>query len=77
MQINANTPSLTAAPSAQTVTSKAQTNATPANVSPPVSDTVTLSAEAKAKLATEQQASLATGSTVTPLGSGWGNEPPK
>ena len=78
MQINLNTPSTAATSTAQTVAPTAPAKTTTNDVSPSASDTVTLSAEAKAKLAAElQQESKASGPTVTTLGGGWGNEPPK
>ena len=77
MQINLNTPNTAATSTAQTVAPAAQAKTT-TTTAPSTADTVTLSAEAKAKFASElQQESKATGPTVTTLGGGWGNEPPK
>ncbi|MBU0914128.1 MAG: hypothetical protein KKF22_16470 [Gammaproteobacteria bacterium] len=77
MQINLNTPNTAATSTTQTVVPAAQTKTT-TTAAPSAADTVTLSAESKAKLAAElQQEAKAAGPTVTTLGSGWGNEPPK
>lgn len=73
MQVNTsllNTLGTPVASSATTAT--AASTVTPAATAASTSDTVTLSEEAKAKLAAEQTKS---GTSVTTLG-GWGNEPP-
>jgi len=77
MQINLNTPGTAATSTIQTVAPAAQAKTT-TTTAPSTADTVTLSAEAKAKLAAEQQqGSKAINPTLTTLGGGWGNEPPK
>ncbi|MBP8227517.1 MAG: hypothetical protein KAX67_05710 [Pararheinheimera sp.] len=76
MQINLNTPGTAATSTIQTVAPAAQAKTT-TTTAPSTADTVTLSAEAKAKLAAEQQEPKAINPTLTTLGSGWGNEPPK
>ncbi|ALV74719.1 hypothetical protein AB7W88_13130 [Providencia vermicola] len=76
MQINLNTPGTAATSTIQTVAPAAQAKTT-TTTAPSTADTVTLSAEAKAKLAAEQQESKAINPTLTTLGGGWGNEPPK
>ena len=62
------TPVTTATTSATSTASASGTSGTSGT-----SDTVTLSEEARAKLAAEQ---TETNTSVSTLGSGWGNEPP-
>lgn len=64
----------TAVASSATPVTTTTTSATNAASTSGTSDTVTLSEEAKAKLAAEQ---TGTDTSVTTLGSGWGNEPPQ
>lgn len=73
MQVNTSSLNTLGAPVASSATpAAATTTVTPAVTKASTSDTVTLSEEAKAKLAAEQTES---GTTVKTLG-GWGNEPP-
>lgn len=73
MQVNTSSLNTLGTPVASSATpGAATTTTTPAATKLSTSDTVTLSDEAKAKLAAEQTEA---GTKVTTLG-GWGNEPP-
>lgn len=75
MQVNTSSLYSQGTPVAASATPTASvTSATQVTTAASTSDTVTLSEEARAKLAAEQ---TETDTAVTTLGSGWGNEPPK